>query len=52
MGPNGWSYISLLKDNEKDKLLDPYREDTNYIGYNKKADSEARDIIVRIISEL
>ena len=52
MGPNGWSYISLLNDNEKDKLLDPFREDTNYIGYNKKTDNEARDIIVRIISEL
>ena len=52
MGPNGWSYVSLLSDSEKDKLLDPHREDANYIGYNKKADKEARDIMANIISNL
>ena len=52
MGPNGWSYISLLSKDEIDKIFDPHREDANYIGYNKKADKEARDIINEIISNL
>jgi dienelactone hydrolase len=52
MGPNGFSYISLLSDSEKDKILDTHREDSNYIGYNKKADEKARKIMAKIISEL
>ena len=52
MGPNGWSYISQLSKNERDIILDPYREDENYIGYNQKADKEARKILAKIISEL
>ena len=52
MGPNGWSYISLLSESEKDKILEPHREDSNYIGYNKTADKEARNIMAKIISEL
>jgi len=52
MGPNGWSYISQLSENEIDIILDPYREDENYIGYNQKTDKEARKILAKIISEL
>ena len=52
MGPNGWSYVSLLSESEKDKILEPHREDSNYIGYNKKADEKARNIMAKIISEL
>jgi len=52
MGPNGWSYISLLSDEEKNKILDPFREDENYIGYNEEADKQAREIVARIINQL
>lgn len=52
MGPNGWSYISQLSKNERDIILDPYREDENYIGYNQKTDKEARKILAKIICEL
>ena len=52
MGPNGWSYISLLSEEERNKILDPFREDENYIGYNEEADKQAREIVSKIISQL
>lgn len=52
MGPNGWSYISSLSDEERNKILDPFREDENYIGYNEEADKQARDIVAKIINQL
>lgn len=52
MGPNGWSYISLLSEKERNKILDPFREDENYIGYNEEADKQAREIVSKIISQL
>mgnify|MGYP001170566506 FL=1 len=52
MGPNGWSYISSLSDEERNKILDPFREDENYIGYNEEADKQARDIVAEIINQL
>ncbi len=52
MGPNGWSYISLLSEEEINQLLDPYRVEDNFIGYNKKADDEARNVISQIINNL
>jgi hypothetical protein len=51
-GPNGWSYFSLMDEEVRDEILDPYREDANYIGYNKEADEASREIIKALIASL
>ena len=51
-GPNGWSYFSIMDEEERDEILDPYREDANYIGYNKEADEASREIIKALIASL
>lgn len=51
-GPNGFSYFSLMDEKERDEILEPDRQDANYIGYNKKADLAAREIIKELLSNL
>ncbi len=48
MGPNGWSYISLLSEEERNKILDPFREDENYIGYNEEADRKQEKLYLKL----
>jgi len=51
-GPNGWSYFSLMNEEERDEILEPDRQDANYIGYNKKADLASREIIKELLLNL
>ena len=41
-----------MDENERDEILEPDRQDANYIGYNRKADLAAREIIKELLSNL
>ena len=43
--------LERLKE-ERDEILEPDRQDANYIGYNKKADLASREIIKELLLNL
>jgi hypothetical protein len=41
-----------MDEKERDEILEPDRQDANYIGYNKKSDLAAREIIKELLSDI